>query len=166
MYFTIYICHSLFTVTSLHKSQYLGCYVSVVKNLPANGEDAGDEGSVPGSRRSPGEGNGNLLQYSCLENPMGRGAWWAAIYGVAKSWTWCEELTHWKGLWCWEGLGAGREGDDRGWDGWMASLTRWMWVWVNSGGWWWTGRPGMLQFMGSQRVGHDWVTELNWTEVT
>ena len=66
---------------------------------------------------------------------------------------------------CWEGLGAGGEGDDRGWDGWMASLTRWTWVWVNSGSWWWTGRPGMLQFMGSQRVGHDWATELNWTDI-
>ena len=76
--------------------------------------------------------------------------------------TWWEELTHWKRPWCWEGLGAGGEGDDRGWDGWMASLTRWTWVWVNSGSWWWTGRPDMLQFMGSQRVGHDWVTELNW----
>ena len=64
----------------------------------------------------------------------------------------------------WEGLGAGREGDNRGWDGWMASLTRWAWVWVNSESWWWTGRPGMLWFMGSQRAGHDWVTELNWTE--
>jgi len=64
--------------------------------------------------------------------------------------------------WCWEGLGAGGEGGDRGWDGWMASLTRWMWVWVNSGSWWWTGRLGVLRFMGSQRVGHDWVTELNW----
>ena len=74
----------------------------------------------------------------------------------------CELLTHWKGLWCWEGLGAGGEVDDRGWDGWMASLTRWTWVWVNSGSWWWTGRPGVLQFMGSQRVGHDWATELNW----
>ena len=62
-----------------------------------------------------------------------------------------------------EGLGAG-EGDDRGWDGWMVSPTRWTWVWVNSGSWWWTGRPGMLQFMGSQRVGHDWATELNWTD--
>ena len=60
--------------------------------------------------------------------------------------------------------GAGGEGDNRGWDGWMASLTRWMWVWENSGSWWWTGRPGMLWFMGSQRVGHDWATELNWTE--
>ena len=61
------------------------------------------------------------------------------------------------------GIGAGGEGDDRGWDGWMASRTRWTWVWVNSGSWWWTGRPGMLLFMGSQRVGHDWATELNWT---
>ena len=68
-------------------------------------------------------------------------------------------------LWCREGLGAGGEGDDRGWDGWMASLTQWTWVWVNSGSWWWTGRPGMLHFMGLQRVGHDWATELNWTEV-
>ena len=75
--------------------------------------------------------------------------------------TWCEELTHWKRLCCWEGLEAGGEGDDRGWDGWMASLT-----WVNSGSWWWTGRPGVLWFMGSQRVGHDWATELNWNEGT
>ena len=65
--------------------------------------------------------------------------------------------------WCWEGLGAKGEGDDRGWDGWMASLTRWTWVSVNSGSWWWTGRPGVLWSMGSQRVRHDWVTELNWS---
>ena len=71
----------------------------------------------------------------------------------AKSWPWC-----------WEGLGAGGEEEDRGWDGWMASLTRWTRVWVNSGSWWWTGRPGVLRFMGSQRVGHDWVTELNQTD--
>ena len=62
--------------------------------------------------------------------------------------------------WCWERLGAGREGDDRGWNGWMAS-PQWTWVWVNSGRWWWTGRPGVLQFMGSQRVRHEWATELN-----
>ena len=61
--------------------------------------------------------------------------------------------------------GAGGEGDDRGWDRWMASLTRWTWVWVSSGSWLWTGRPGVLQFTGSQRVGHDWATELNWTEL-
>ena len=61
--------------------------------------------------------------------------------------------------------GAGGEGDDRGWDGWIASLTRFTWVWVNSGSWWWIGSPGLLRFMGSQRVGHDWATELNWTEL-
>ena len=74
----------------------------------------------------------------------------------------CKELTHWKRPWCWEGFGAGGEGDDRGWDGWMASLTRWAWVWVNSWSWWWTGRPGVLGYTGLQRVRHDWETELNW----
>ena len=64
----------------------------------------------------------------------------------------------------WLVVGAGGEGDDRGWDGWMASLTRWTWIWVNSRSWWWTGRPGMLGFMGLQRVGYDWATELHWTE--
>ena len=63
------------------------------------------------------------------------------------------------------GIGAGGEGDDRWWDGWMASPARWTWVWVNSGTLWWTGRPGVLQFMGSQRVRHDWATELKWTEL-
>ena len=61
-------------------------------------------------------------------------------------------------------LRAGGEGNNRGWDGWMASPTQWTWVWVNSRSWWWTGRPGVLWFMGSQRVGHNWATELNWTE--
>ena len=75
--------------------------------------------------------------------------------------TWCKELTHWKRPWCWERLRAGGEGDDRGWDGWMPSPTQWTWVWVDSGCWWWTGRPGVLLFMGLQRVGHDWATELN-----
>ena len=79
--------------------------------------------------------------------------------------TWFEELTHWKRPWCWERLKAGGEGDDREWDGWMASLTQWTWVWVNFGSWWWTGRPGVLQSMGLHRVGHDWVTGLNWTEL-
>ena len=78
---------------------------------------------------------------------------------------WCGELTHLKRPWCWEILRAGGGGgQDRGWDGWMASLTQQTWVWVDSRSWWWTGRPGVLQFMGSKRVGHDWVTELNWTE--
>ena len=78
---------------------------------------------------------------------------------------WFEELTPWKRPWCWEGLGAGGEGDDRGGDVWMALLTQWTWVWVNSRGWRWTGRPGVLQSMGLQRVGHDWVTELNWMQI-
>ena len=74
-----------------------------------------------------------------------------------KDWCWswnsntlatrCQELTHWKRPWCWERLRAGGEGDDRGWDGWVASLTQWTWVWVNSGSWWWTGKAGMLQSM-------------------
>ena len=89
---------------------------------------------------------------------------WCWSWNSSTLATWCEELTHWKRPWCLEGLWAGGEGDSRGWDGWMASPTRWTWVWVNSGSWWWTGRPGVLWFMGSQRVGHDWVTELNWTE--
>ena len=63
------------------------------------------------------------------------------------------------------GIGGRRRGDDRGWDGWMASPTRWTWVWVNSRSWWWTRRPGMLWLMGLQGVGHDWATELNWTEL-
>ena len=81
---------------------------------------------------------------------------------LATSW---EELTHWKRPWCWEWLGAGGEGTDRVIHGWMASLTRWTWVWVNSGSWWWTGRPGVLWSMGSQRVGHNWANELNRTEL-
>ena len=77
---------------------------------------------------------------------------------------WCQELTHLITPWCWERLRAGGEGDDRGWDGWMASPTQWTWVWVDSRSWWWTGRPGVLWFMGLQRVGHDWAIELNWTD--
>ena len=71
----------------------------------------------------------------------------------------------WSSLdWGWEGLGAGGEGDDRGWDGCMASPTQWTWVWVYCGSWWWTGRPGVLRFMGLQRVRHNWATDLSWTE--
>ena len=76
--------------------------------------------------------------------------------------TWCEELTHLKRPWCWKRLKAGGEGDDRGWDGWMAPPTLWTWVWVSSGSWWWTGKPSVLQSLGLQGVGHDWVPELNW----
>ena len=79
--------------------------------------------------------------------------------------TWCEEPTHLKRPWCWEGLKVGGEGDDRGWDGWMASWTKWMWVWVNSGSYWCTGRPGVLQSIRLQRVRLDWTEWLNWTEL-
>ena len=75
--------------------------------------------------------------------------------------TWWEELTHLKRPRCWEGLRAGREGDNRGWHGWMASPTQWTWVWASSGSWWWTRKPGVLQSMGLQRVGRDSATELN-----
>ena len=80
--------------------------------------------------------------------------------------TWCKELTHWKRSWCWERLRAGGKGDNRGQDVWVASPTQWTWVWVDSGSWWWTGRPGVLRFVGSQKVGHDWVTELNFFKMT
>ena len=78
--------------------------------------------------------------------------------------TWYEELTHLKRPWCWERLKAGGEGDDRGWDGWMASPSQWTWVWVNSGSWWWTGRPGVLQSMGLKES--DTTEGLNWTVIT
>ena len=73
--------------------------------------------------------------------------------------TWCKELTHWKRPWCWGRLRAGGEGDDRGWDDWMASLTQWVWVWANSGRQERTGKPGVLYSMGSQRVRQDLATE-------
>ena len=75
--------------------------------------------------------------------------------------TWYEELTQLKRPWCWGRLKAGGEGDDRGWNGWMALLTRWTWVWVVSRSWWWTGKSGVMHSMALQRVGHDWVTEMN-----
>ena len=77
--------------------------------------------------------------------------------------TWSKELNHWNRTWCWKAVKTG-DGDDRGWDGWMASVTWWTWVWASSRSWWWTGKPGMLQSMGSQRVEHNWVTELNKNE--
>ena len=105
-----------------------------------------------------------------LQGDPTRPSWRRSVLGVHwKEWcyswnsntlaTSCEELTHWKRPWCWEWLGAGGEGDNRGWDG----SFEWTWVWVNFRNWWWIGRPGMLWFMGSQRVRHDWMTELNWT---
>ena len=79
--------------------------------------------------------------------------------------TWCKELTDLKRPWCWERLKAGGEGDNRGWDGWIVSLTQWTWVWASSGRWWRTGKPGVLQSVGSPKVGYDWAIELNWTSI-
>ena len=73
---------------------------------------------------------------------------------------WCEELTQRKRPWCWERLKAGGEGDNWGWDGWMASLTLCSWVWVSSGSWWWTGKPGVLQSWGCKES--DMTEQLNW----
>ena len=73
-----------------------------------------------------------------------------------------KKLTHWKRPWCWERLKVGGKGYDRGWDGWMASLTQWMWVWASPGSWWYTGKSGLLQSMVLQRVRHYWTSELNW----
>ena len=89
--------------------------------------------------------------------------WWSWSSNTLA--TWFKKPTHWKRPWCWERLRAGGEGGNRGWDCWMASQTQWTWVWAMSGRWWRTGEPGMLQFMGSQRVGHNWGTDhimINW----
>ena len=148
MFFPVvmYACESLWKKLSPEELMLLNCSV---------GEDSWEFLGLQGDPTSP------FLRKSALGFLWKEWCWnWNSIT-LATS---CEELTHWKSLWSREGLGAGGEGDDRGWDGWMSSLTRWTWVWVNSGCWWCTGRPGMLRFMGLQRVGHDWVTELNWTE--
>ena len=88
------------------------------------------------------------IQRKSVLNIHGKDWCWSWSYNNLA--TWCEELTHWKGPWCWKGLKAGGEGDNRGWGGWMASPTRWTYVWASSGSWWWAGKPG-----------HDWATELN-----
>ena len=103
---------------------------SVCKESACNAGAAGDTGSIPGSERSSGGENGNLLQYSCLENPMDEGAWWAVVHGVAKSQTWLSDFTHWLT---------------------HPSILAWRILW--------TWKPGGLQSMGSRRVGHDWEAE-------
>ena len=101
-------------------------------------------------------------------HPKGNQSW--IFIGMTDAETpilWPPDVKNWL---IWKDPDAGEDwrqeekGTTRGRDGWMASLTQWTWVWVNSGSWWWTGRPGVLQSMGSQRVKHNWVTELNWTE--
>ena len=151
--FSYFLCLSYFV-----KPESWRTYLERCKNWNSVGEDSWESLGLQGDPTSP--------------------SWRRSVLGVHwKDWCWswnsntlatsCEELTHWKRPWCWEGLRAGGEGDDRGWDGWMASPTRWAWVWVNSGSWWWTGRPGVLWFTGLQSRTRlsDW-TELNWnTEI-
>ena len=115
------------------------------------------------------------LQRDQPVHPKGNQSWLFIGKTYAEYSDWCSntdalilwptnigEQTPWKRPWCWERLKAGGEGDNIGWDDWMASPTRWTWVWTSSGSWWWTGKPGMLQCMESQRVRHDWVAKLNW----
>ena len=136
-----------------------GCESWIIKKLSAK-EMMLLNGGVGETLESP-------LDYKIKPvNPKGNQSW---IFVGCWSWSsntlaaWCKELTHWKRPWCWERLRAGGEGDDIGWNGWMASLILPTWVWVNSRSWWCTGRPGMLQSMGLQsqtRLSNR--TELNW----
>ena len=107
---------------------------------------------VPLSTRSSNQSTLKEISPGCWKD-------WCWSWSTNTLATWCEELTHWKRPWCWEGLGSGGEGDNRWWDDWMASLTGWAWVWVNSGSRWWTGKPGVLQSMRLQRVRHNWASE-------
>ena len=107
-------------------------------------------------------GRGFLCMWVCLFMIPSQSSRKSILNNLWKAWcwswssntlaTWCKELTHWKRPWCWKRLKAGGEGDDRGWDGWMASPTRWTWVWASSGSWWWTGKPGVLRFMGLKEL--------------
>ena len=138
-----------------------GCESWTVKKTECWKIDALNYGVREDSWESPG-----------LQGDPTSPSWRRSVLGLHwKDWCWswncntlatsCEELTHWKRPWCWEGLGAGGEVDDRGWDGWMASPTRWAWVWVNSGSC--KGQGGLACCNSWDcRVGHDWVTELNW----
>ena len=98
-------------------------------------------------------------------HPKGNQSWikdWCWRWNSNTLATWCEELTHWKRLSCWERLKAGGLGDNRRWDGWMASPTRWTWVWGGSGSWWWTGKPGMLHAVCG--VAKRWTRLSDWTD--
>ena len=99
-------------------------------------------------------------------HPKGNRSWsledWCWSWSSNTLATWCEEPTHWKRPWCWERLRAGGEGDDRGWDGWMASLTQWRWVWANSGRCWRTGQPGVLV----HGLAKSWTQPSNWATPT
>ena len=121
------------------------------------GEDSWESLGLQGDPTSPSKGNQSWIFIGRTDAKAETPIIWPPD---VKNWL------IWKRPWCWEILKAGGEGDDWGWDGWMTSSIQWTWVWVKSGSWRWTERPGMLQSMGSQRVGHDWTTELNWLNWT
>ena len=115
-----------------------------------------------------------LLRVPWTVHPKGNQSWVFIGRTDVEAWTsntltiWCEELTHWQRPWCWERLKVGGEGNDIGWDGWMASSTQWTWVWVNSGSWWWIGRPGVLQSVHGVAKSQTRLSDrtgLNWTEI-
>ena len=112
---------------------------------------------------SSGRSNQSILKETSLGKSWKDWCWGWNSNSLATS---CKELTHWKRLWCWEGLGAGGDDEDRRWDGWMTSPTRCTWIWVNSGSWWWTGRPGRaaIHKVTKSRTRLSEWTELNWTE--
>ena len=134
-----------------------GCDSGTIKNTECQRIDAFELWCWRRLLRGPWtarRSNQSILMETSPEYPLEDWCWSSNTLA-----TWCKELTYLKRPWCWERLKAGGEGDDRGWDGWMASWLQRTWVWVNSGSWWWTGRPGVLQSMGSQRVRHNWATE-------
>ena len=141
----MYGCVGLWRKLSTEKVMLLNCGVW---------EDAWESLGLQGDQ------NQSILKEISREYSLSHGCWSWSSNPLA---TWCEELIHWKRPWFWERLKAGGKGDRRGWDGWMASATQRTWVWARSGSWWWTGKPGMLQSMGLQRIRHNWVTELNRT---
>ena len=118
------------------------------------GEDSWESLGLQGDPTSP-SWRRSVLCFHCKD--------WCWSWNSNTLITLYEELPHLKRPWCWERLKVGGEGDNWGWDGWMASLTQWTWVWASSWSWWWTGKPGVLHSMGSQKVGHNWATRLNWT---
>ena len=130
--------------------------LSTEELMPLNcgdGEDSWESLRLGGHQTSPSWGK-SVLNIHWKD--------WCCSWNFNTLATWWEELTHWKTPWLWVRLKVGGEGDNRGWDGWMVSPSRWTWVWASSGSWWWIGKPGIVQSMGLQRVRDDWVTELNW----
>ena len=144
----LYVCNRIFFI-HVPVNGHLDCFYVL-----AVGEDSWESLGLQGDPTSP-FWRRSALGFLWKE--------WCWSWNSSNLATWCEELAHRKRPWCWEGLGAGGEGDDRGWDGWVASLTRWTWVWVNSGSWWWTGGLACCDSWG--RKESDTTEQLNWTEL-